>query len=576
MSSSVIESTNRVINEQNFFQEFSVEIIAFIIIFTTLFSFRNKIKTYIIAKSFNFKINFILALFFIPYVVTSSISIFSMKSVSVEIDEIAELNIPVIETLTSSTINLLEQGIAFERYLRLKTDKEFKHFVELGIKVNKTLKQSINYINSHLDKATKEHRVLFLEKTKEISDVKKMHKTYIESVNSLIKINEVNNPDVYLKKVNEIELIQDKVDHKIEALLLSFEKDTEIAALTAEEYEHQAIKMISTIFIFSFIISVIFTFILKKDILFTLNKSVSDLKDNVDKVTKMSVDIKELTNNLSSRTIQQAASLESTASSSTEITQTVSSNANNAKESLDKSEETVSMAHAGKKLLRELDESLIDVNKSTEEFRCKLNKNTERLNEIVDSIKHIEEKTTVINDIVFQTKLLSFNASVEAARAGEHGKGFSVVAEEVGNLATISGNAATEISVLIEESVSKVSKIINESEKEVESQMQINTQKMDSVNGLSQESLKTFESILDRMVNLKAVIQEIAVGSKQQASSVNEVSSNIIEIQDTTTENKELSSSLYDLTTDLNENIDSLRDIFENVENIVEGQKKAS
>ncbi|MBC7465119.1 MAG: hypothetical protein H7256_03945 [Bdellovibrio sp.] len=50
-------------------------------------------------------------------------------------------------------------------------------------------------------------------------------------------------------------------------------------------------------------------------------------------------------------------------------------------------------------------------------------------------MEEIGNKTKVINDIVFQTKLLSFNASVEAARAGEHGKGFAVVAEEVGKLA---------------------------------------------------------------------------------------------------------------------------------------------
>ena len=71
-------------------------------------------------------------------------------------------------------------------------------------------------------------------------------------------------------------------------------------------------------------------------------------------------------------------------------------------------------------------------------------------------ISEIGNKTKVINDIVFQTKLLSFNASVEAARAGEHGKGFSVVAEEVGNLAHMSGNSAKEITQLLESSINRV------------------------------------------------------------------------------------------------------------------------
>ena len=56
--------------------------------------------------------------------------------------------------------------------------------------------------------------------------------------------------------------------------------------------------------------------------------------------------------------------------------------------------------------------------------------NIRSLPKVLEIIKTIEDKTKVINDIVFQTKLLSFNASVEAARAGEAGKGFAVVASK--------------------------------------------------------------------------------------------------------------------------------------------------
>lgn len=66
----------------------------------------------------------------------------------------------------------------------------------------------------------------------------------------------------------------------------------------------------------------------------------------------------------------------------------------------------------------------------------------------------------MINEIVFQTKLLSFNATVEAARAGENGKGFSVVAVEIGKLEQISGNAAKEISELLYNSTKPVSETI--------------------------------------------------------------------------------------------------------------------
>jgi methyl-accepting chemotaxis protein len=91
-----------------------------------------------------------------------------------------------------------------------------------------------------------------------------------------------------------------------------------------------------------------------------------------------------------------------------------------------------------------------------------MHKTNENMADIVKSIAEIKTKTNVINDIVFQTKLLSFNASVEAARAGEHGKGFAVVAEEVGALAAMSGNASKEIAQLLDGSLSRVTVLADE------------------------------------------------------------------------------------------------------------------
>ena len=89
-----------------------------------------------------------------------------------------------------------------------------------------------------------------------------------------------------------------------------------------------------------------------------------------------------------------------------------------------------------------------------------ISESTEDLDSINNSIRGIQEKTQVINDIVFQTQLLSFNASIEAAKAGVHGKGFSVVAEEVGKLAVLSGTAASEISEILKESSKTISTTI--------------------------------------------------------------------------------------------------------------------
>lgn len=113
--------------------------------------------------------------------------------------------------------------------------------------------------------------------------------------------------------------------------------------------------------------------------------------------------------------------------------------------------------------------SIDEISQSNDSIADQTRQNNEKINEIVKLISDIGNKTKVINEIVFQTKLLSFNASVEAVRVGEYGKGFAVVAEEVGNLANkMSGNAAKEISSLLDESQRKTAQIVKETESKVD------------------------------------------------------------------------------------------------------------
>lgn len=80
---------------------------------------------------------------------------------------------------------------------------------------------------------------------------------------------------------------------------------------------------------------------------------------------------------------------------------------------------------------------------------------TKERDEINQEVSSINEAITIIDQIAFQTNILSLNAAVEAATAGEAGKGFAVVAQEVRNLANRSADAVNEIKNLVENATSK-------------------------------------------------------------------------------------------------------------------------
>jgi len=163
-----------------------------------------------------------------------------------------------------------------------------------------------------------------------------------------------------------------------------------------------------------------------------------------------------------------------------------------------------------------------------------MQKSNNEISDIVNVIKEISEKTRVINDIVFQTKLLSFNASVEAARAGEHGKGFAVVAEEVGNLASMSGGAANEITDMLTKSVKKVTEIVDGTKSLMDSLLKQSKQKVDAGTSTAKDCALALDEILVGISSVNEMVREISNASHEQSAGVREINKAMSELDQVT------------------------------------------
>ena len=171
---------------------------------------------------------------------------------------------------------------------------------------------------------------------------------------------------------------------------------------------------------------------------------VADMTNSAKSMNNVSAEISSASDNLSSSSNHQAASVEQTSTSMEELSGIVRNN-------VKLTEQSKNLSDQVRDQMGTLTEAMKEINES--------NKQIENLAKVINEIG---EKTSVIDEIVFQTKLLSFNASVEAERAGEHGRGFAVVAQEVGSLAQMSGKAALEISQIVKESTYQANAIVKE------------------------------------------------------------------------------------------------------------------
>ncbi|AXH12689.1 methyl-accepting chemotaxis protein [Halarcobacter bivalviorum] len=229
-----------------------------------------------------------------------------------------------------------------------------------------------------------------------------------------------------------------------------------------------------------------------------LNKMITTiLQDNKedgetlqDKSTELSTNVRTLSENATS----QAASLEETAASIEEITGNIRQTNEKAQQMLKISSQTQNSAHKGKDLATRTSVSMEEIN---------------------EKVTMINEAITVIDQIAFQTNILSLNAAVEAATAGEAGKGFAVVAAEVRNLASRSAEAAKEIKELVEDA----------------------TIKANDGKNISSEMINGFQELEENIKLTNNLINDVTNAANEQSSGMNQISDAVNQLDRFTQEN---------------------------------------
>ncbi len=240
-----------------------------------------------------------------------------------------------------------------------------------------------------------------------------------------------------------------------------------------------------------------------------ISLTMNDIKDIAFEVTQSAEQVAYGAQTLAQGTTEQAANIEVLKSSIEDLSEHINKNG----------EYTIAATE-----LTKSSEQIVITN------RTKINDLMKAISEIEASSTNIGKIIKTIEDIAFQTNILALNAAVEAARAGEAGKSFSVVADEVRNLAQKSADATKSTAAHINATLSLVktgitlAKDANSSFESVSDAQKEYADLIDKISTVSQQQLLSVDSISHNIQEVSEVVQTNAATSQQSAAASEELS----------------------------------------------------
>lgn len=245
------------------------------------------------------------------------------------------------------------------------------------------------------------------------------------------------------------------------------------------------------------------------DIILQVNRSA-------DQVASASSQLSESAQTLSQGTVEQASSVEELAARINTISDQVKDTASGALELRGQTH------HTGEEvsLCNQQMQNLMDA-----------------MDKIQTSSREIEKILKTIDDIAFQTNILSLNAAVEAARAGEAGKGFAVVAEEVRSLAAKSSEAAKNTSALIDRSTdavntgTEIARHTAQILEQVVGSIQSVVDSIDNIATVSTDQSEAVWQVSEGINQISVVVQSNSATAQEGASASEQLSAEAAELK---------------------------------------------